>query len=309
MNYFVYIKDILAVATKLDRFKWSYGNVSASSSRDDFDKCRIKVFLDIVSDNEIEVKGNRQFSYFTYDDESNTLGYSRKIFRSIKISYSLTVRENEIHMTCGKNYARVVRNKYMNIHSYDYILTDTVMGMLLKSGLCTVYAAAVKLENDAKNILMFGAPNTGKTLAALCLCSKYAGKLMSEDFSVTDGETVWGVPTTHTHRNYKAADLAEPCIIENEPCRITDVVVLEKGKEFVSTEKNRSKIRCLQRYGMGYMKSPCLTVLGYYRSEFCIEEMIEMEEKILDKLISGSRFTLISSENSMSFADTIIGIK
>ena len=304
MNYFIYIKDILGVAVDKDSFHWSFGCSAPYAEKEQFDKCRIRVFLKLVPDKMLDVKGGRRFSYFSYDDEAELLSYSRTVLGKLKFCYNVRMDGNELHVTCGHNYYRFIRNKYMNIHSIDYIMTDAVMGMLLKNGFATLYASCIRLGERCA--VVFGAPNTGKTLSTVSICNKYGGRLISEDIAVTDGERIWGAPWTHTHRKYKIDGISENCEIETEACVPTDVFVIEKGIGAKVKKNIVDMIRCLQRYGLGYFKSPCLTALAYFRDDINIEELTICEKNIIDKLTSKCSTRFISSENPAEFADKML---
>lgn len=307
MNYFVYVKDILAVETNLSKFAWSYGSIAPKTGKDLFDKCKIKVYLNVVRDKDVPKNCNEQFSFFTTNQNKNSLYYSRSILGGIKLSFNLRIDGNSVYMTCGKNYYNFIRFRLMNIHSAGYILCDIVEALLLKNGLATLYCSAVDFRENDRTACVFGAPNTGKTLTAMLLCNRYGGKLMSEDFAVTDGEYVWGVPWTNTHRKYKIEGLSGRVEIQEYPCRVTDVVVLQKGDEQIDRDKNSEKIKYLNRYGLGYIKSPSLVALSYFNREFDIHKMYETENEILEKLIKNSQYLFVSSRESLNFAETFAG--
>ncbi|MBE7015444.1 MAG: hypothetical protein E7417_01305 [Ruminococcaceae bacterium] len=305
MNHFIYIKDLLAVKTNLDKFSWSYGTVEKNSKQEDFDRCKVKVYVRIVPDKEVPVCSGDKFSFFTVDKESSTIYYSRRFFGAVNLCYSLRIDGNSIYMICGKNYYRLVRGRIMNIHSVGYILSDVVEGILLNNGLCTIYCSAVSFKDRA--VCLFGAPNTGKTLTGLLLCNKHGGKLVSEDFAVTDGENIWGAPMTNTHRNYAGIDGANDKVeIEVNSVKVSDVVIIQKGKNLLSDEKDFIKVKSLNRYGLGYVRSPSLIALGYYNHEFDIFKMSDKENEILESLVKNHGFLAVSSENVLDFADSIM---
>lgn len=303
MNHFVYIKDLLAVKTNLDKFSWSYGMASKKVTQEDFDQCRIKVHVNVVPDKEVpDVKGN-QFSYFTVDKD--TVHYRRNFFGIADLRYSLRIDGNSVYMICGKNYFKLVRGRIMNMHSAGYILSDVVEAILLRNGLCTLYCSAVSFEKEA--VCIFGAPNTGKTLTGILLCNKYGGKMVSEDFAVTDGETLWGAPWTNTHRNYEGVEGASGRVeINDNPVKISNVAVIQKGKAVISSDKDLVKVRSLNRYGLGYSKAPVLVALGYYNHEFDTYKFEEIEKEILERLVRNHSFLTIESENTLDFAGLIM---
>ena len=303
MNHFVYIKDMLAVETNLDKFYWSFGANAPKVHKDLFDKCKIKVYLNVVRDKDVPKNDCERFSFFTTNRDKTSLYYNRNIFGGIRMSFNLRIDGNSVYMTCGKNYYNFVRLRIMNIHSAGYLLSDVVEGLLLKNGLCTLYCSSINFEEQERSACIFGAPNTGKTLTAMLLCNRYGGKLMSEDFAVTDGEYVYGAPWTNTHRKYNIEGGSDRVEIEENPCRITDIVVLQKGEDKEDREKNLEKVRYLNRYGLCYVKSPCLIALSYFNKAFDLQTMMDKENEILEKLTENCNYLYISSENATNFAD------
>lgn len=303
MNHFVYIKDLLAVKTNLDKFSWSYGTGTEKAEQEDFDRCNVRVYVNVVPDREVPVPSGDKFSFFTVDKD--TVYYRRRFFGAVDLCYSLRIDGNCIYMTCGRNYRQIVRGRVMNMHSLGYILSDVAEAVLLQNGLCTMYCSGVSLEEKA--VCIFGAPNTGKTLTGILLCNKYGGKLVSEDFAVTDGETLWGAPFTNTRRNYDGVEGATGRTqIEDNPVKISDIVVIQKGRSLISHEKDIIKVKSLNRYGLGYSRAPSLVALGYYNHLFDTYKLEEKEKEILESLVNNHGFLTVGTESTPDFAGKII---
>ena len=64
MKYYVYVEDILGAKTNANAFEWSYGTVAPESNLDKFNRCKIKLYINIKNDDEV----------FPINKEKNILG-------------------------------------------------------------------------------------------------------------------------------------------------------------------------------------------------------------------------------------------
>lgn len=69
MSCFVYVDGILGVKINEKEFAWSYGTVAPISSQEKFDECKIKVFIDVrssdqVFDRNMDIKKLGKYHYF-----------------------------------------------------------------------------------------------------------------------------------------------------------------------------------------------------------------------------------------------------
>lgn len=341
MNYFVYVNDILGVKTNLKEFAWSYGTVAPKSNKEEFEKCKIKVFVDVRNSNNVfeqnfDISKIGKYHYFAALPNKNKIYYEREFFGKSKLRFSIEINENDVHVIVGKNYMKYIKHRIMNLHSISYILTDIVAGLLLKNGIATIHCSAVNNENQT--IIFFAPPNTGKTLTSIQLCKKHNFKYIAEDFALTDGENVWSVPWTSTFRYYdevnesrfdsfvnwltKYIPILEFISFQKKRSidkylgansikycsKATDLVVLERDKYRVDHDKNEGlrKIINLNRYEFNYLKAPSAVVMNYFNPDFSLEMMYENEKKILDNLMKKCRYTCIAEENALKYTDIIL---
>lgn len=341
MNYFVYVDGILGVKTSEKEFAWSYGTVAPKSNEKEFEKCKVKVFVDVrnsndVFDGDFDITKLGKYHYFGAKQNENKIYYERDFFGRSKLRYSIEIKENFIHVVVGKNYMKYVKHRIMNLHSISYILTDIVAGLLLKNGIATIHCSAVNTENQS--VIFFAPPNTGKTLTSIQLCKNNTFKFIAEDFALTDGENVWAVPWTSTFRYYDEVNESKLDTLINKLTsyipvlefvsfqknksidkylgddsimhlsKATDLVVLERGKHNVNHDKKEGlrKIVNLNRYEFNYHKAPSAVVMNYFNPDFSPEAMFENEKQILTKLINGCNYTCIEEDNALKYTDVVL---
>lgn len=341
MNYFVYVDEILGVKTNYHEFAWSYGTVAPKSSKEQFEKCKIRIHVDVrkskdVFDKNIDLKKMGKYHYFSAVKGENKIYYERNFFGNSKLRYSIEIHNNEINVIVGQNYMKYVKHRIMGLHSLPYILTDIVAGLMLNNGIATIHCSAVNKDNQT--IIIFAPPNTGKTLTSIRLCKNNNFKFISEDFALTDGDNVWAVPWTSTFRYYdeineskldtfinkvttffpvielisiKKKKAIDRYLGENSIkyfAEATDVVVLERGESSINRNKidGFRKIINLNRYEFNYHKAPSIIVMDYFNEGFSPEIMYDTEKKILKKLINKCNYISIAEENAQKYSDIIL---
>lgn len=310
MSYFVYVKNLVGIKTDYERFKWSFGANAPRESRECFDACRVKIFLDVVPDKEVfrgfDHSGNiGQFSYFTVTSDGSTICYHRS-FKHIPLNYRITIKENEVHACVGKSYMRLIKVKIMNIHPIGYVLFDIVTSLLLRSGYAPVYGSS--FSSGGKGALIMAPPRMGKTLTVIRLVQDSGAKMLGEDIAVTDGEKIYAVPLTDTYRDYGKTARAQDgmLFVTEESASLDRVFLLEKGKRGIEKECDPyKKISLLNRHGIGYYYSPALTALSYYNSSFSMEELISRERKILSRIVANVEVFTVSCDNAADYAPLI----
>jgi len=341
MKYFVFVKGILGVKTNMKEFTWSYGTVAPESNKSEFEKCKIKVHVDVrnsknVFEKDFDITRLGKYHYFGANQNENKIYYERDFFGSSKLRYSIEINENYIHVIVGKNYMKYIKHRIMNLHSISYILTDIVAGLLLKNGIATIHCSAV--NTDDQSIIFFAPPNTGKTLTSIQLCKNDNFNFIAEDFALTDGEKVWSVPWTSTFRYYDDINESKLDTLINKLTsyipvlefisfgknksidkylgkerikhlsKATDLVVLERGKHSVDYNKRDGfrKIVNLNRYEFNYHKSPSTVVINYFNPEFSLEKMYEKEKEIINNLIKRCTYTCIVEDNALNYTDIVL---
>jgi hypothetical protein len=340
MNYFVYVKDILGVEINRSEFSWSYGTVAPKSSKNEFEKCKIKIFIDVRHSNEVfdkRVNFNKigKYHYFSASKNSNRLYYERNFFGRSKLRYSIEIKNNDVYIIVGDNYFKYVKHRIMGLHAMSYILTDIVCGLLLKNEIATIHCSAV--NKNGQSMIIFAPPDTGKTLTSMRLCLNHNYNFIAEDFALTDGQNLWAVPWTSTFRYYDDINNSKLDSIINKLTAIfpvlglfrvtknksidkyigmnrvrlfskaTDIVVLERGEPNINYDKveGLEKIINLNRYEFNYHKSPALIVMDYFNRGFSPEAMYIKEKEILGNLIERCNFMCISDLNALNYSDVI----
>ena len=321
-EYYVYIPGILGIRTNIKKFRWSYGTDAPICSETEFDKCKVKVFLNLVKDkdvfSEIDMFSiKKKFHNFSFCGENKTIIYEKQLFSLFKLKYRVTITDDSIRMDVGETYYKLIHYRIMNYHSVGYILTDLIEAILLNKGLATIYCASVELVKQKKCIALFSPPNTGKTLTSIRLCKDFGAKFISEDFAVTDGIKIYGARWTSSYRAYDK---------ENKESRqrrtsleryintkvinssiLSDIFILENGKFEVLCEKDDmfSKLLSINRYGTNYHKAPLVVALGYYYPEYAPETLYRREKNVLFEIFKNCNFAIITSDNAFEYADII----
>lgn len=312
MNYFVYVPDLVGVETNLKQFHWPMGHDAPTVSADAYHAAKIKVHLEVVKDREVFAKGRQgpfdgSFRYFLGNRNGMNLCYDRRLFRCIRLAYTISVRENEIRAIVGRSYFRAIRYKVMNVHPIGYILFDLVTAVLLKNGYTPLYGASVSAGD--RGALLMAPPNAGKTLTAMQLSTKQGFSLLSEDLTVSDGDGIWPVPWTNSYRSYgreldrqfKSAGRS------HARCALKNVFFLRRGGQDACTAEEQAykTMLLLNRYGIGYYASPALHALSYLNDDFSMEDLFEKERTLLGRLCECTEVRSVTSEDPVRFAGLI----
>lgn len=341
MNHFVYIKDMLGIETNLDSVSWVYGSSAPKTSREEFERCKIKVNLQVVGsedvfDESFDISQLDRYNYFYGRKDERKIYYERTFVFNSKLRYSVEiVDDNQINVVVNKNYFKYIKFKFMNLHSLGYILTDLVSGLLLSHGYATLHCSSVQLED--RTMVIFGPPSMGKTITAIKLCENTGAKFIAEDIAITDGRDIYSVPWTSTFRFYdhdketkgekmmasirkkipifqlvvakdrKSIDsyLGEDVIIDQ--ARVTDVLVLAKGEREVLFDRTDiyEDIINLNRYEFNYDKSPTMLVMNYFNKDISLDYMYAKEREIVKKLVESSESYRIFSNSALEYEEIL----
>lgn len=302
MNYFVYVNELIGVETPLNFFKWNFGTFTPRSTNHEFSKCLIKIKLNVCKDKDVFKKGKEDqtqgsFRHFSvYDDE---IIFRQKI-GLITFGYRMSIANNTIEVTVGRNYYRWVKYKVMNVYPIWYVLYDAVCCLLLKNGLAVLYGSAVETELN-KATVFIGAPGVGKTVTATTLCKTNKLRMIAEDLLITDGQKAWPVPYTNTYRgNSNRGGIT----FANDVAKIKRIVILEQGhrSESAARASIQEKIRLLNRYNVPYYSSPAMIAYTYFNPDYSLDYLFKTEEKIFENMLATTEGYCLNSDDSMSFA-------
>lgn len=150
MNYFVYIKNLLGISTNLDSVSWVYGSSAPKTDKDEYEKCKIKINLQVkktedVFDKSLNIEDFDRYNYFYAHRNERKIYYERTFLFNSKLRYSIEIRDDkQIDIIVNKNYFKYIKFKFMNLHSIGYILTDLASGLLLNNGYATLHCSSVK---------------------------------------------------------------------------------------------------------------------------------------------------------------------
>lgn len=314
--YYVYCKGVLGVKTNLRDFSWVYGSSAPAASSEEYDQCVVKFNVYIKPEKHLsrQYACDRRFQSYSWDSEKQTLYYNRKFFRKIEIGYRLQMEGSIVNAEIGANYARLVKNRVMNMHGIYYLLSDLANVLLLKNGFLTLYASSVQMEAFQRCTVNFAPPNTGKTCLATLLCERYGGTLIGEDIVIFDGENVHACPWTNSYRKAGTNDLdtsgawgRESRKAENiaaEACKVTDLMVLSLGKRETNTDKSRilTNISMLNGYLFHYYSSPIIKILGYFDEKYD-RPWDAYAANFLETMVSNCCCYQLQSEESVDFAE------
>lgn len=336
MKYLIFIPEILGLATTLNSFEWPYGSLRKYAPEHEFNACRLKIYLEVIDELEIKKeidssKGLYKYHYFYGSPRSEKIYYLRKLFGLGTLAYSLKMSDDIVHIRCNRKYLRFIKLRVMGMHSIPFILADITSFLLLRMGLATIHCAAVK--KNEKTIIIAAAPNTGKTLTCVTLCRDYGYQYIAEDFVITDGSNIWGVPWTSTFRfyyldnnklkKYKTMLLKSNSIFHLLPiesgCLITDIIpkdrilLSSKASDIVLLENGPSQYNCdkeegieklliLNRYELNYHKAPAVLLFNYFNLRYSIADAFNVEKNIIARLLNNCNYHLISEKHSINYA-------
>lgn len=300
MNYYEYADKLIGVSSNVGKLSFSFGTAAPETDEQHFSDCLIRVHLSVSSERAVEksrkhLSAVKHFSHFELKEDGKTVFYSRKLFGFIKLIYSVRLDGSDVYVSVGRLYYRLIKYKLMNIHPIGCILSDIVSALLLLNGYSMLYSAAVSLGD--RDILLFGAPEAGKTLTAIRLCSEHDAVFLSEDIALTDGKKLWSVPFTATygqHGGKGKIDFCDRKLLCSEGKR-RYIFLLEKGEDGAACSGDtEEKLVLLNRYISHYASAPVCVALAYLTDCFPIWEMRRREEQILHSLVQSSECSTVS---------------
>lgn len=312
MNYYEYADKLIGLSSNVRGFGFSFGTAAPETDERHFSDCLIRVHLTVYPEKSIEKSRKshttvKHFSHFELKDDGKTVFYSRKLFGFIKLIYSVRLDGSDVYVSVGRLYYRLIKIKLMNIHPIGCILSDIVSALLLINGYSMLYCAAVSLGDE--DILLFGAPEAGKTLTAIRLCSERGAVFLSEDITITDGKKLWSVPFTATygqHGGKGKIDFCDRKLLCSEGKR-RYIFLLEKGEDGAACSGDtEEKLVLLNRYISHYASAPVCAALAYLTDCFPIEEMRRREEEIIGFLAENSDCRVVAHNEALSFCEDIL---
>ena len=226
-----------------------------------------------------------RFQCFSWSSSQRTLFYSRKLF-GVKMAYSISFNDNSVKVLFGKNYYRIVRHRFMNLHDSYYLLSDLANIFLLKNGYSTMYCGAVQHCESGKVAAIFSPPNMGKSFTVKRLCDTGDYKLIAEDVALLDKKIqIHGCQWTCTYRTVKTNSLflgdsggALTRVHENireyeaeqNLCNLSYLILLTRA--MIDTDISKSDIEkrllILNKYRFCGYNSPIVNVLAFFDWEF-----------------------------------------
>lgn len=312
--YYTYCKDVLGVCTNTCDFRWIYGSVAPEVQQTEFEKCAVKFYIRVVPEKKLPslCEALPRFQSYSWADKTKTLSCRRSLFRVVELGYDIRIDENNVFVTVGSHYYRLVQNRVMNLHSMYYLLADLANVMLLQNGYLTMYASAVFCETTQRCIVSLAAPNTGKTLAVTTLCEGTEYRLVGEDVVITDGLRVFSCPWTRSYRKKGAGiDTAgsfgrkKVKAVENmcQNAALTNLAVLSLGEPSVGLDKEEVLARAcvLNGYLFQYYSAPIVKLLSYFCKEFRINWNARAEQ-MLEELVERTTCAYIQCEAPVDFA-------
>ena len=315
-NHYEQVPEIIGIKTNIKDFFWGFGQCKEPVSEDRFERCKIKVVLEVRSDSavfdDIDTREySHAFRHFKAAPEKGSVIFDQSIKQLRNLRYVLTIDGNTVKMVIGKSYLRFIRIKLMYVHPVSYILFDAVSQLLLKNGMTTLYCSAVCFPNG-KTAVMMAPPNTGKSLCALNLRKNAGAEIIAEDMAVTDGVSLWGAGQTNLYRDYKDKSLMEfdPSSFRSKIDRIDTLVILQKSDDCrESTPQDFDKrLLLINHYSLGYYYSPCIRALGYFNKEISVEKSEKTEKSILRRIQENANCVMLENRDSMQFSCQLISV-
>lgn len=316
--YHVYCKNILAIKTNVDDFKWVYGSVAPLASQEEYERCILKFEIFVKNENQLgEVDCyEKQFQSYMWNGKNKRLYYRRKFPLNFEIGYNVKIEGNHVFAEIGKHYYSLIKSRIMNLHSAYYLLSDIANMLLLKNNFLTLYSSALYFEPLKKGLVNFAAPNTGKTYTAMQLCEDVSYKLVGEDVVISDGYRIYSCPWTNSYRKQgrfhvdSAGVFSKPGkhIMQDfqDECDITDMIVLSRGQKNIVKDKREvlKDISILNGYLFDYYSSPIIKILAYFDKDYD-ECWNERAVAFLQKMVDENRTCMIQTEDSSDFKNII----
>lgn len=314
--YYVYCEGILGLKTNIAEFKWIYGSVAPHATNEEFDECDIKFEIYKIPEHKLKAcKTKNQFQSYYWNEINQTISCRRTFFKKLQIGYDITLKNKNVIVEMGDNYYSFVRKRIMNLHGAYYLLSDLANMILLENGYLTFYASGVKGLGNGKSIVFFAPPNTGKTLTATNLATKYGYSLIGEDVIIVKDRKLYPCPWTSSYRNEKSIIDNAGAVFRKKNLKtpksfnssyLTDIVVLMKGKNQIIHDKSEvlRRVSILNGYLFSYYSSPIIKILGYFSNSYCKDWNSFANEKI-ENLHNQCDCHIVCSENPMDFCDLV----
>lgn len=307
--YYEHIPGILGTKTNVDGFFWGFGGCNSPVVKERFDRCKIKVFLEVRPDkavfDDIDLSEySHEFRHFKAAPGKNSIIYRQSIKRLAELRYVLTVSGNTVSLTVGRSYLKYIKYKLMYIHPISFILFDVVSLLLLQNSLTTLYCSAVYLP-DSKTAVFMAPPNTGKSLCALNLRKNSGAEIVAEDMAVTDGVGLWGASQTNLYRDYKDKTLMDfdPDSFRSKIDKIDVLAILQKSSFCRETipQDFSERILLINHYSLGYYYSPCVRVLSYYNDDFSVPRAEQTERELLLRMQENAKCLMLENPDPSRF--------
>ncbi|MCI5165708.1 MAG: hypothetical protein D3903_06320 [Candidatus Electrothrix sp. GM3_4] len=345
--YFVASKGLLAVCTNDRKFKWPYGTDMPYATQKEYEDCIVRIQLDIVDNISPSRAGetkwcdlSEKYHYFSGITGKDILRYRRDFLFGSELQIEIKgLLTDEPHLIVNRHYYKYITHKFMNLHSIGYILDDIAGLIMLRKGFAPVYCSSFKYGSDS--VVIFAAPNTGKTLSTLVCCTEHNAGFIAEDLALTDGTMIYSVPWTNSFRYYSKVGQSRlskifsyvsrvfPSLdliffrkkrnINNklfskinfiESARVTHIAILEKcsGGLFQSNIKEIShKVMNLHKYRFNCQRSPLIIAYNYFNPDLKIDNIYETEKNIVCQLIKNAQEHFIVKENNAaSYANLLL---
>ncbi len=339
-NY-IACKDILGIQTNSKYIGWSFGHPTLAASAEDFERCKVKVRLNLDSQKDIfqNLANQEKYHYWQGRPDQDALYYERNFLAGSKLRLHISDIKGEIpKLASNKNFLKYIKFRFNNLHSPGYHLTDLVCALLLQQGLSPLHCSGFRY--GGATVAVVAPPDTGKTLTTMRAVFDSGADFIAEDLGITDGHLIHACPWTSTFRYYddlsmnwllrwrmKVIKVIPPVelipvpgdsrkidtyisrdrILDQSP--ITHVAILARragGIRELEKETAYRMVRNLNRYEFVYMKNPMLTAYSYFNPEFNIQVFEETEKNILKTMVDNSKCLLVQSKDPTQFSDMII---
>lgn len=346
--FHVAASGILGIQSNTENFKWAFGTRMPDADRAAFEQCKVRIRFKVglpksMPENERadENAVPGRYHHFSAKMGADALHYERPFFFGKRLCVQVEgLLSNELDVTVSEAYHRFVIDKFLNVYSDGYILTDLACVLLMNQGYTPLHCAAFK-KGDA-TVVICAPSNSGKTITATTMCASSEARLITEDLAVTDGTSIHSVPWTSTYR--QGAPVKQNRLIstikgfagiisalrpransthrpENERAAavdmlgsadITHLIILERGFPSVTRGSNAEcfrRIANLNSYQFNYRTAPVLTAYEYFNPALDIDAVRRLELSILAKLVDNAQERyIISSTDATAFADVVADI-
>lgn len=292
-------------------------------------KYKYIIEFDIKEDKYFKLLSKSNFSNINYhnisikDDNGVELLYRKMLFPHVKLFIHFIEKNNIIIFYVNKIYFYLIKWKIENILPPGIHLRNLTYMLLLKDGILSLHASAFATDKN-KACLIFGLPNTGKTMTVLRAMEDSAYYL-SEDVSVVKDGFVYSTPYTATNYHNKFKWLGpfsyfispkiplsfnfKGKILPKAKLKYTIIIEPSQKEEIIkiSAKDVLEKILLLNKYVFDWSNDKLILLKLYYLNKSYLD-IINTEKELIKYNIKNSKTFIVRTNDPAKIYDMIKSI-